>query len=62
MNYSMLKLMIKVLLSCILVVVFNSNANAGGSFTFKWGKDKEPEQHQVKHTKKKVGPPAHAPA
>ena len=62
MNYSRLKLIIKVLLTLILVVTFNSNSIAGGSFTFKWGKDQEPEQHQVKNKKKKGGPPAHAPA
>jgi hypothetical protein len=62
MNCSALRFMINVFLTCILVVVFNSSAIAGGSFTFKWGKDSEPEQHQVKHKKKKGGPPAHAPA
>jgi hypothetical protein len=37
---------------------------AGGSFTFKWGKDTEAEQQQVKNKskQKKGGPPAHAPA
>ena len=62
MNYSMLRIMFKVLLTFILVVTFNSSAIAEGSFTFKWGKDQQPEQHQVKHKKKKGGPPAHAPA
>jgi hypothetical protein len=62
MNCSALRFMINVLLTCILVVVFNSSAIAGGSFTFKWGKDSEPEQHQVKHKKKKVGLlPMHRP-
>ena len=61
MNYSMLRIMLKVLLTFILVVFFNSSAIAGGSFTFKWGKDSEPKQHQVKHKQKKGGPPAHAP-
>ncbi len=48
-----------------LVIFFNSTAFAGGSFSFKWGKDKVPENNQVKHTykhKKKGGPPPHAPA
>ena len=58
----MLRIMLKVLLTFILVVFFNSSAIAGGSFTFKWGKDSEPKQHQVKHKQKKGGPPAHAPA
>ena len=62
MNYSMLRLVLKLLLTLTLVVFFNSSAIAGGSFTFKWGKNTEPEQRQVKHSKKKGGPPAHAPA
>ena len=62
MNHSTLRSMIKVLLTFILVVIFSSSAIAGGSFTFKWGKDQQPEQHQVKHKKNKGGPPAHAPA
>ena len=62
MNYSMLRLMLNLLLTAVLFVVFNSSAIAGGSFTFKWGKDQQPEQHQVKHKKKEGGPPAHAPA
>jgi hypothetical protein len=43
---------------------FNSIVFAGGSFTFKWGNNSEPEQQQVKHKHKhkKKGPPAHAPA
>ena len=47
-----------------LVIFFNSAAFAGGSFTFKWGKDTETEQQQVKNEskQKKGGPPAHAPA
>ena len=48
-----------------LVIFFSSAVFAGGSFSFKWGKDKEPENNQVKHTykhKKKGGPPPHAPA
>ena len=35
-----------------LVIFFSSTVFAGGSFTFKWGKDKEPENTQVKHTYK----------
>ncbi len=62
MNYSTLKLMFNLMLTAIFVVFFNSSVLAGGSFTFKWGKDTEPEQHQVKHKQKKGGPPAHAPA
>jgi len=62
MKYSVLGFVFKVLLTCILVVVFNSSVLAGSSFTFKWGKDSEPEQHQVKQKQKKGGPPAHAPA
>jgi hypothetical protein len=58
----MLKFMFKLLLTFILVVFFNSSAIAGGNFTLKWGKDPEPEQHQIKHKHKKGGPPAHAPA
>ena len=47
-----------------LVTFFSSTVYAGGSFTFKWGKDKESEQQQVKNKskQKKGGPPAHAPA
>ena len=47
-----------------LVIFFNSTVFAGGSFTFKLGKDTESEQHQVKNKskQKKGGPPAHAPA
>ena len=47
-----------------LVFFFNSTLFAGSSFTFKWGKDTESEQHQVKNKskQKKGGPPAHAPA
>ena len=62
MNYSILRHIFIVLLIFILVAFFNSSVVAGGSFTFKWGKDQEPEQHQVNHKKKKGGPPAHAPA
>ncbi len=62
MNYSTLKFMFNLMLTAIFVVFFNSSVLAGGSFTFKWGKDTEPEQHQVKHKQKKGGPPAHAPA
>ena len=62
MNYSMLKLTFSLLIIFILVVFFNSSVLAGGSFTIKWGKDPEPEQHQVKQKQKKGGPPAHAPA
>jgi len=54
--------MFNLTLCFIFVVFFNSSVLAGGSFTFKWGKDTEPEQHQVKHKQKKGGPPAHAPA
>ena len=47
-----------------LVTFLNSSVFAGGSFTFKWGKDTESEQQQVKNKskQKKGGPPAHAPA
>jgi len=47
-----------------LVIFFSSTALAGGSFTFKWGKDSESGQEQVKSKskQKKGGPPAHAPA
>ena len=48
----------------LFFMCFNSMASAGGSFTFKWGKNSEPENQQVKqkHKHKKGGPPAHAPA
>ena len=62
MNYCRLKLMFKLLLCFILVVFFNNSLHAGGSFTFKWGNDSEPEQQQAKQEPKKSGPPAHAPA
>jgi len=62
MSYSMLKLIFNLLLTFIFVVFFNNSVFAGGSFTFKWGKDQEPQQHQVKHKQKKGGPPPHAPA
>ena len=48
-----------------LVVFFSSTVLAGGSFSVKWGKDKQPENNRVNYTnkhKKKGGPPAHAPA
>ncbi len=48
-----------------LVIFSSSTVFAGGSFSFKRGKDKKPENNQVKHTykhKKKGGPPPHAPA
>lgn len=47
-----------------VVIFLNSTAFAGGSFTFKWGEDKESEQQQVKNKSKQKngGPPAHAPA
>lgn len=47
-----------------LVIFFSSPVFAGGSFSFKWGKDTESEQQQVKNKskQKKGGPPAHAPA
>ena len=32
-----------------LVIFFNNTAFAGGSFSLKWGKDKVPENNQVKH-------------
>ena len=57
-----LKIMFKSLLCFILVILFNTSVYAGGSFTFKWGKDSEPEPQQAKQDQKKVGPPAHAPA
>ena len=62
MNYCMLKRIFNLLLIFILVVFFNNSVLAGGSFKFKWGKDQEPEKHQVKQKQKKGGPPAHAPA
>lgn len=48
-----------------VVIFFSSTVFGGGSFSVKWGKDKEPENNQVNHTykhKKKGGPPPHAPA
>ena len=47
-----------------LVIYFSSTVFAEGSFTFKWGKDTESGQQQVKKKskQKKGGPPAHAPA
>lgn len=48
-----------------LVAFFSSTVFAGGSFSVKWGKDKQSENNQVNFTnkhKKKGGPPAHAPA
>ena len=47
-----------------LVCFLSSNAFADGSFTIKWGNDKDAEQQQVKNKSKKQkgGPPAHAPA
>jgi hypothetical protein len=62
MNYCRLKLMFKFLLCFIFVVFFSNSLHAGGSFTFKWGKDSEPKQQQAKQVPKKSGPPAHAPA
>ena len=58
----MLKIIFNLLLCLMIVVFFNNSVLAGGSFTFKWGKDQEPEQHQMKQKQKKGGPPAHAPA
>ena len=62
MKYSMLKIILKLLLAFILAAFFSSSAIAGGSFTFKWGKDQAPEKHQAKYKQEKGGPPAHAPA
>ena len=62
MNYSMLRIILKSITILIVVSFFNSTAIAGGSFSIKWGKDSESEQHQVKQKKRKGGPPAHAPA
>lgn len=47
-----------------LVGFLSSNAPADGSFTIKWGNDKDAGQQQVKSKpkQKKGGPPAHAPA
>ena len=47
-----------------LVIFSSSIVFAGGSFTFKWGKNSESGQQQVqsKSKHKKGGPPAHAPA
>jgi hypothetical protein len=48
-----------------LSVFFSSTVFAGGSFSIKWGNNKEPENNQVNNTykhKKKGGPPPHAPA
>ena len=36
----------------VFVVAMSSNVFAGGSFSFTWGKDSEPEQQQVKHKDK----------
>ena len=62
MKYNMLKLILKLLSAFILAAFFSSSAIAGGSFTFKWGKDQEPEKHQAKHKQENGGPPDHAPA
>ena len=56
------KFMIKALLCFVCVAFLTTSAYAGGSFTFKWGKDSEPEQQQVIQNKKKGGPPSHAKA
>ena len=58
----MLKFMIKTLLYFICIAFLTTSAYAGGSFTFKWGKDSEPAQQQVTQANKKNGPPAHAKA
>ena len=55
------KFMFKSLLCFVSVAFFTTSAFAGGSFTFKWGKESEPEQ-QVVQNNKKGGPPAHAKA
>ena len=45
-------------------IFINNSVLADGSFTFKWGKDTDADQGQVKTKSKhkKGGPPAHAPA
>ena len=48
-----------------LAVFLSSTVLAGGSFSIKWGNNKEPENNQMNNTykhKKKGGPPPHAPA
>ena len=64
MNFGVLKIGFIFLAIFSFLVLFNSTALDGGSFTIKWGKDTEPEQHQVKNNQKhkKGGPPSHAPA
>jgi hypothetical protein len=59
------KLTAKIVICLTMILFFlsiSTNVFAGGSVIFKWGKDIEPEQHQVKQKHKKKGPPAHAPA
>ena len=64
MNYRALKIVFIFLALFSFIIFFNNEVFAGGSFTIRWGKDREPEQHQVKHNhkQKKGGPPPHAPA
>ena len=62
MNYRNLKFVFKLLAIFFLAAFFNNSVLAGGGFTFKWGKDSEGEQQQVKANHKKGGPPSHAPA
>ncbi len=64
MNYRILKGVFIFWVIFLVTAFFSSSGFAGGSFTFKWGKDTEPEQQQVKQKNKhkKGGPPAHAPA
>ena len=52
MNYGLSKIGFIFLAIFSFLVLFNSAALAGGSFTIKWGKDTEPEQHQVKNKQK----------
>ena len=47
MKYCRLKFMFKFLLCFTFVVFFSNSLHAGGSFTFKWGNDSEPEQQQA---------------
>jgi hypothetical protein len=65
MKHDCFKIPLIVLAAVLFLFSMSTVCIAGGSFTFKWGKDKEPENNQVKHTykhKKKGGPPSHAPA
>jgi hypothetical protein len=65
MKHDCFKIPLIVLAAVLFLFSMSTVCIAGGSFTFKWGKDTEPENNQVRHTykhKKKEGPPPHAPA